>query len=166
MKIKTLVMGTALALMATGAIAADLVKYEQAPGLPGVIVGKYVGVTGGAVTKGHGKTKAAVGAVAGLQLDKNLAIEGQYEYKDSADHLLTGNVLLGTETHGIYPYVVGGVGYRWTEDKNDGAYVVGAGVKKSLSEDLDADLRYRYVGSFSGGPSGESRFTVGLNLKF
>lgn len=169
MKLLKTVLVSSVVLFASFGIAqaADVQQIQiietDAVGLPGV-KNSYVGITGGIADRKS--TKGSVGAVLGHRLTENVTVEGQYEYRGGNDHLLTGNVLLGQKVSVVEPYVLGGVGYRWSdESKDSGVYTVGAGIKTDLSETLEGDLRYRFVNSFNGSHR-DNRMTVGINYKF
>lgn len=170
MNIKTLIVAAALAFAgASAASAADAIQpgfviVEEANAtLPGV-TNSYVGVTGG--VSNRQVDRGTVGVVLGHNLNDNVAVEGQYEYRADKDHLLTGNVLLGQKIGPVKPYVLGGVGYRWSDDRGDSTvYAVGGGLKADVTDTIEADARYRYVNSFDG-EKRDNRFTVGLNYKF
>lgn len=153
-------------LAATSATAADMVEVQT---LPGVYVPKsYVGIHTGT---NFGKNRSTpVGVVVGRELNKNVTVEGSYEYlaktkgNPSAEHRVSGNVLLGTQVGVAKPYVLGGVGYEWG-NQDRAVWAVGAGSKFALTQTVDADIRYRYIDGFSKG-RGDHVVTVGLNVNF
>ena len=156
----------AVAGAASVAQAADVV---EAQGLPGVYVPKsYVGVQAG--TKFGKNRYAPVGVVVGRELNENVTVEGNYEYlaktkgRPSAENRLTGNVLVGKQMGVAKPYALVGAGYEWGR-QDRAVYAAGVGSKFALTQNVDFDLRYRYVDGFSKG-KGDHVVTAGLNVNF
>lgn len=175
MNIKGLFVAAAIAL--AGSFAVSSASAADAVGLPGVEIGvaelpNYVGVTVGQRTGDDRHT--SVGVSVGRQLNKNIAVEGQYEHGfnrkngDTVRDRVSGNVLVGQRIGAVTPYVVGGLGYEWRDGADDRAvYAVGGGAKLHVTERVDLDGRYRYINSLDSGKRGaENLFTVGVNFKF
>lgn len=163
------------AVVASGAaLAGDLPSRTTAPLPPERPVadsGFYAGVRGGVVFTDN--ITAGVGA--GYQFNKFVRAEANYDYlnndKNSVNGLsssvVTGNVI-GQYPLGSFPltpYVLAGVGYRWSDAKNEPVWNVGAGARYAVTKNVELDARYRYVSSFQNERQGNA-FTLGLNYKF
>ena len=157
----------------SSAMAGDLPNRKQAPAAPVVSSdsGFYAGVRGGVVFTDN----LTIGAGAGYQFNRFIRAEANYDYLNNDNNktnglsssLATGN-LIGQypfETWGLTPYALAGVGYRWSDAKNEPVWNVGAGVRYDVTKNVELDARYRYVSSFQNERQGNA-FTLGLNYKF
>lgn len=162
--------------IATSAVAADLPSRTTAPLPPQRPVatsdaGFYAGVRGGIVFTDN--ITAGVGA--GYQFNRFVRAEGNYDYLNNdknttnglSSSVVTGN-LIGQYPFSsvpLTPYVLAGVGYRWSDAKNEPVWNVGAGARYAVTQNVELDARYRYVSSFQNERQGNA-FTLGLNYKF
>ena len=65
----------------------------------------------------------------------------------------------------ITPYGLIGGGYRWSGLKDETIYNVGGGVRYNITNNLEADLRYRYI-TDADRSRDENVVTLGVNYKF
>ena len=140
---KSTIAALTLSLAVTPALAADLY------------------VTG---SVGTDQSRWVSGLAVGVDLNKNLRVEGQYEY--GSEHRLYVSALpqYRIPTTSLTPYVLAGVGAN-VEDPENGKIVVGAGLRVELLPKLDLDLRYRNVEDVDTNRR-EDLTTVGLSLRF
>lgn len=125
-------------------------------------------VAGNLGTKVDGPREGTVGLAVGADLNKNLRVEGAYEYSvDSKSHNLYGHVMPQTTipTTGITPYVLVGLGVDLESLDSKPLYVLGAGVRTELTKALDLDLRFRRIDSVDNNDRREV-VTAGVALKF
>jgi len=168
---KTLI--TLAAVLVSGvAVAGDLPSRKTAPLPPERPVedsGFYAGVRGGVVFSDN--ITAGVGA--GYQFNKFVRAEANYDYLNNDNNRtngLTSNIgtvnMIGQYQVSVFtPYVLAGIGYRWSDAKNEPVWNVGAGARYAVTENVELDARYRYISSFQNERQGNA-FTLGLNYKF
>lgn len=183
--IKITALGLISAIAVTNASATDLPSRTNIPfppmretvvlNLPQFYVGGFVG---GRFTDTTPKNRAAridknhtarFGAVAGWQPVDYARIEGAYEYSQHNSRRLHANsvfvnAIAQYPVGDFTPYVLAGTGYRWSL-RNEAVWNVGAGVRYSLTENVEADLRYRYVSDYKTRGQ-DNVVTVGLNYRF
>lgn len=140
----------------------------------------FLGINGGYDTDTENGT---VGAVAGYEFFPWVRAEIAYDHlfqaqkaivlnyagvKDSirtgAD-VLTGNLVLQYPVGSFTPYVLGGVGYRWDDYKDQAVYALGGGLRYALTERVELDGRYRYIADFDGRRH-DNVITAGVNIRF
>lgn len=162
-------------LAATSAFAGDLPSRKTAPLPPTREVqsdsGFYAGIRGGVVFTDN----VTVGAGAGYQFNKFVRGEVNYDYLNNdgnkvngmSSSVVTGNVIgqYPLAQWNLTPYALAGVGYRWSDFKNEPVWNVGAGVRYGVTKNVELDARYRYISSFQNERQGNA-FTLGLNYKF
>ena len=153
-QITKLVLGLAMAASLSGtALAADAYAPEA------VITASnwYLRADGGFswLNTDHDKVNAGViGGGVGYQFNDNLRTDLRVDYAGigNDDDMLTtvlGNVYFDIPTSTVMtPYLGAGVGYGWasnpTEDKNGVAFGLMAGVAVRITDNVSADLGYRY----------------------
>jgi opacity protein-like surface antigen len=131
----------------------------------------WVGLNGGgSVTNGiNVDTPWSVGAVAGYNFltvgPVVVGAEATYDYVKGGTHEVGGNALVSVSVGRFTPYVLGGVGYRWTDFGNDQIWSVGAGVKYSIARNVEFDARYRRIENWDR-TNHDDRVTLGANFKF
>lgn len=96
----------------------------------------------------------------GYRFGDTFEAELDYTYKNGGEHFLIANALAGYQFDNVRPYALVGAGYRWG-DNSDAVWNVGAGVKLSITENIDLDGRYRFVSDFSGNEKDQIT-TIGL----
>lgn len=175
---KSLIMASMILLMGSSVFAADVIPNEvpvpedrpsievpvMKPNYAGVNFSQRIG----------GDNHNSIGFVYGREVHDNVTVEGSYERSfnqrrnDSTTDMISGNILLGQHMGIISPYVLGGVGYEWRSNDSDRVVgIAGVGSKLHLTEDLDFDIRYRYVNGFDHSKrDSENIFTGGFNVRF
>lgn len=165
-------------LISTSAMATDLPS-RAAPAAPAPLPimaatpSFYVGGNfGGIVTDGINKdTPWSIGGVAGYRAfdfgPLGISAEGTVDYNKNKDKDVIGNgvVSYSTGIFGLTPYVLGGVGYRWSDVKNEAIWNAGAGVRVSITDSIDVDTRYRRTNNFDNNRA-EDKVTLGVIYKF
>lgn len=164
----------AAVVMSSAAWAADLPSRTAAPLPPERPVsdsGFYAGVRAGVVFTDN----VTVGAGAGYQFNRFVRAEANYDYLNNdknkingmSSSVATGNIVgqYPLTAYPLTPYVLAGVGYRWSDAKNEPVWNVGAGLRYGVTKNVELDARYRYVSSFQNERQGNA-FTLGLNYKF
>lgn len=178
--IRSLFVGAVLALAGVAtASAADLVPAPVSPiaiETAEFATNYYIGGNVGIVPNGTNTTVYSVGVVAGVELTDNIAVEAAYDRSfvdlksgSATTDLLTINAIASYDAGIVEPYVLAGLGYEWKNPGTDGfVYNLGAGARVAVTQDLDLDVRYRYVNSFDNqfDVGGEHRVTAGLLFKF
>lgn len=106
----------------------------------------------------------------GVELNRFTRVEVNYDYShDSVSQFRTNTVtgnLIGQYRFGpVVPYVLGGIGYRWSGFKDEFVYNFGGGVRYEFTSRIEADLRYRYI-TDRDRRFDQSVVTAGLNYKF
>jgi opacity protein-like surface antigen len=173
--IKTIKLAALGLFAATAVQAADLPK--RTPPLPPIpdrvalepqfYAGAFVG--GVATDFSSWSGDARIGAVAGWQPFKYARVEGVYEYGWNGDNARHSNSLVANAI-GQYPignftpYALVGTGYRWSTN-NEAIWNVGAGVRYSITRNIETDLRYRYVADYNVN-NHQNVITIGLNYRF
>ena len=135
----------------------------------------FVGVSIGSVAKTdlnpwYGSLRFNVKG--GYEFSEYARVEANYDYNYAtkshfASHILSTN-LIGQYKISyvpVVPYVLAGVGYRFSPIKNEIVYNLGAGVRYEITKNIEADLRYKYVTDFKRARD-ESVITIGANYKF
>jgi opacity protein-like surface antigen len=123
-------------------------------------------------TQNNGSNEFVLGGGVGYQANEYLRgdIRGDYAGIGSNDHMSTvlGNLYFDIPTDTmITPYLGAGVGYGWASGKDDGmAYSLMAGAEVSLSDNLSADVGYRYRQILDGADPFDHEVLVGLRYKF
>ena len=81
--------------------------------------------------------------------------------------VVTGNAIaqLPLNLFNVTPYALAGVGYKWSDAKDEYIYNVGGGIRYSLSKNIELDARYRYISDFKN-ERNTNAFTAGVNYKF
>ena len=177
-----------LALLATAvaANAANLPEKKATPAAPAPVAAAYpdawyFGVNGGVNYQRNDALRdqpGVTGFVVGKNINKQFAVEGSYDYyfknnghKDNQRG--TVNVLYTPiELFGFRPYALAGVGAEARNTaivKNGDAraiYNVGGGVKYTITTNIDADVRYKYVKDWAGKDRDSNVVTFGINYKF
>lgn len=168
---KTLI--TLAAVLVSGvAVAGDLPSRKTAPLPPERPVqdsGFFAGVRGGVVFNDN--ITAGVGA--GYQFNQFVRAEANYDYLNNDNNRTNGltsnigtvNMIGQYQVAAFTPYALAGIGYRWSDAKNEPVWNVGAGVRYNVVENVELDARYRYISSFQNERAG-NLFTLGLNYKF
>ena len=89
---------------------------------------------------------------------------GSNEYMDS----VTGNLYFDIPTDTMLtPYLGAGVGYGWASGNDDGmAFALMAGAEVSISENVSADVGYRYRQILDGQDPSAHEVLAGLRFKF
>jgi opacity protein-like surface antigen len=160
---------TAAALLAsTAAFASDLPRRSAppAPVFTQAASPYYVGVNGGLDYKKDDQ-KFSVGGNAGYEVNSYVRGEVGYDYLNNADktHVVTGNFIVQFPIMTLTPYALAGVGYRWTDIKNDYVYNVGGGVRYGVTKNIELDARYRFVTDFDNLKQ-NNVISLGANYKF
>jgi len=113
-----------------------------------------------------------LGGNIGYQLNSFARVEATYDYNrtlkaDDRNHAVTGNFItqLDVSWLPITPYALAGVGYRWSDVKNEYIWNVGGGVRYPINDSIDLDARYRYISNFDRDTK-SNVVTVGVNYKF
>lgn len=113
----------------------------------------------------------ALGGGMGYQYSDNLRgdIRGDWAGLDGDDYLttLTGNLYFDIPMDTVItPYIGAGAGYGWASGNSDGvAIALMAGAELGLSDNLSADLGYRYRAILSE-DANDHQLLVGLRYKF
>lgn len=128
----------------------------------------YVTGTVGAYTSGF--KERTVGLAVGTDINKNLRVEGAYEYSEfKKEHALYTHVMPQATIPGtvVTPYLLAGLGVELDNiDKDSGhLYVLGAGVRTEITKTIDLDFRYRRIDSVDSG-NRRDVFTGGISFKF
>lgn len=170
----------ALFALSSTAIAADLPSRSQ-PKAPASVLGSwstpyFIGVSGGSFTDSSLDWKKFnnLGVKGGYEFNPYFRGEVTYDYnhdavrvsgKDHPSHTIGTNGVVQYKFGSIVPYAVAGVGYRYSELKNEPVFTVGAGARYEVSKSFEADLRYRYVADFDRARE-TNILTAGINYKF
>jgi len=141
------------------------------------LAGVYVGANAG--SNFRDAQDYQVGGVLGYQFRPNLAAELTYDYMQlnnrTDGQMVMGNVVYSRALGqtGVTPYALVGAGVGWNAlgERNTGnnlaLYNVGAGVRLNVVQNVDLDVRYRYVGAFDDSLNGNSQMvTGGVNVRF
>ncbi len=170
----------ALFVLSSTAIASDLPSRSQ-PKAPAPVAASwstpyFVGVSGGSFTDGSLDWKKInnFGVKGGYEFNPYFRGELAYDYnhdavtvsgKNHPSHTIGANGVVQYKFGPFVPYAIAGVGYRYSELKNEPVFTVGAGTRYEVTKNLEADLRYRYVADFDR--SRETNIlTAGVNYKF
>ena len=114
----------------------------------------------------------AVGGGIGYQYSDALRADVRVDWAglDDDEHFTTvlGNMYLDIPLDTfITPYVGAGAGYGWAADDDEGfAFALMAGAEMGLTDNLSADLGYRYRQILDGDDPSDHQFLVGLRFKF
>lgn len=125
----------------------------------------YATGTVGTQTRG---SDTIVGLAIGSELNKNLRVEGAYDYNVDTKtnrvfvHALPQARIPGTA---LTPYALAGVGVDLDSLQGKTLYALGAGVRVELTKVLDFDLRYRRVDNTDNSDKREV-VTAGISVKF
>lgn len=179
-KLLALVAGAlvAAATFAT-AFAADLPPRRPATLAPVAPVFTQTGFyVGGHIGYAYRGEQLALGANAGYDFGL-VRLEVGYDNFGSngrTSNLISGNVLLENTYGRFTPYVLAGAGFRFYDDSikwNDrvGVYIVGAGLRYSLTQSIDLDGRYRFIAPMERnntllGRDAEHVTTLGVSYRF
>lgn len=133
----------------------------------------YVGGNiGGVITDGINKDAPwSIGGVAGYNAfgfgPLGVAVEGTVDYNKKKETDVIGNGVISYSTgfFGISPYVLGGVGYRFSDLKNEAIWNAGAGVRVSITSSIDVDARYRRTDNLKT-ERADDKVTLGVIYKF
>lgn len=117
-----------------------------------------------------------LGGGVGYQFNDNLRADLRGDYAgigndDSYFGSILGNVYFDIPTQTMLtPYLGAGIGYGWTEVKgyqNDGvAFGLMAGVEVNLTDNVSADVGYRYRQVIDGDSPHANEALVGIRYKF
>ena len=118
----------------------------------------------------YGSVRGAVRG--GWEFSEYARVEANYDYTWSElsaarSHTVTTN-LIGQYKIGylpVTPYVLAGVGYRWSGIKDEAVYNVGGGVRYDVTSNIEVDGRYRYV-SDKDRKRDSNVVSIGANYKF
>ena len=131
----------------------------------------FVGVRGGDLYKSE-VNNWTVGGNAGYEVNKFARVEVGYDRVDNKKNNLKSDVVttnaiaqLPLSLSNITPYALAGVGYKWSNAKDEYIYNVGGGVRYSLAKNIELDARYRYISDFKNDRN-TNAFTAGMNYKF
>lgn len=126
-------------------------------------------------TKDDDNSVAVIGGGVGYRFTPNLRadLRGDYAGVGNNDHYfgtVLGNLYFDIPTQTIFtPYIGAGVGYGWSDshgnNQNGGAFAAMAGVEVSLTDNLSADVGYRYRQIFSEDVY-DNEALVGLRYSF
>lgn len=125
----------------------------------------------GAFAGGSVNHDTRAGLNAGWQPNPFMRVEALYDYgwrNNSAynSNSLVGNVIAQYPFGRVTPYALAGTGYRWTKDRDEAIWNVGGGLRYSITTNVEADLRYRYISNYSGTKTNDNVVTFGLNYRF
>ena len=163
-------------VIASSAVAGDLPSRTTAPLPPQRPVvtsdaGFFAGIRGGVVFTDN--ITAGVGA--GYQFNRFVRAEANYDYLNNdknnvngmSSSIITGNVVgqYPIVSLPLTPYVLAGIGYRWSDAQNEPVWNVGAGLRYGVTKNVELDARYRYISSFQNERQGNA-ITLGLNYTF
>lgn len=151
---KILLLATVATMALTGAAFAQQAAKTPADPVKSDRAGFYVGGSVGSST--DDKSRAALGVTAGYQIMPYARVELGYDHAWRTKG--TGNMAMANvigqyriPSTTLTPYVLAGAGYgfdKYGSTKNHGQvalYNAGAGVRISVSQNVDLDLRYRNV---------------------
>lgn len=134
-------------------------------------VGGYIGSRVTDSNNTYWNNGARLGAVVGWQHRDYVRFEGTYEYGLNKYRLyrnsntLLMNVIVQYPVGASFtPYVLAGTGYRWAE-RDFAVWNVGGGIRYNLTQNVEADLRYRYVSDYNV-RNVENVVSLGLNYRF
>jgi opacity protein-like surface antigen len=180
--IKITALGLMAAIAVTNASATDLPSRTNVPFPPQRDIVElvepqfYVGGFAGARftdRRASWDRNARMGVVAGWQPFSYARVEGVYEYGWNGRGSHDSNALfvnaiaqypLSSPIGDFTPYVLAGTGYRWAR-RDESVWNVGAGVRYSITSNVEADLRYRYVSDYNVRGQ-DNVVTLGLNYRF
>lgn len=171
---KFLLAAVAAAAMLIGVGTAQAQNQNNSGPLNGVYVGANLG------SNFQNNSSVSMGLTVGHQFHKNLAAELTYDhvrYRARAGHddgqMIMGNLVAGHKMGAFTPYALAGVGVGWNAAGQKGPgtttalYNVGAGMRVSITSNVDLDARYRYVGPFEGDRKNNSHMiTAGAVYRF
>lgn len=147
------------------------------------LTGWYVGANAGGLMGSNSfyKNTYTIGAIAGYQANKFVAVEGTFDYFGPRGNATSGqtvmaNVVAGYPVnvygYGLTPYALVGTGYGWNQWGLPGSgnaqpvWNVGAGLKAGITRNWEADLRYRYMNTWEDSRGSNNIVTLGVNYKF
>ena len=118
-----------------------------------------------------------LGVAGGLEVfgfgPMGIGAEGTYDMTKKTSsgyqHDVFGNAIISykVEGFGVTPYALLGAGYRWDAVVgNEAKYNWGGGLKLTLSEAIDVDLRARRISSYKGDTPDNDKVTIGVKFKF
>lgn len=178
-KMKSVKYSIIAALFSGSAFATDLPS--KAPPLPPVRVvdvisdnSVYGGLAVGGIYNDTNKwyNDIRLSVMGGYEFNSLMRAEIDYDYKNSnrvkdRSHSLVANGIgqIRMPFIAVIPYGIAGVGYRFSETKNEPIYNVGVGVRYELTSNIDLDGRYRYVADFKR-KHDENILSIGANYKF
>lgn len=125
-------------------------------------------VTGSIGTQTARTGDAIVSVAVGVETNKNLRVEGAYEYDvDSKGHRLFVHALPQAQIPGtvLTPYALVGVGVDLESLDSRPLYALGGGVRVELTKTMDLDLRYRHVDNMDNTDKREI-VSAGVSVKF
>ena len=161
----------------TAALATDLPS-KMTPSAPAPIASSaslpfFAGIRGGDLYKDE-VNNWTVGGNAGYEVNNFARVEAGYDRLNNKSKALKGDIVTGNaiaqiplNLFNVTPYALAGVGYKWSDAKDESIYNVGGGVRYGLTKNLELDARYRHLANFKNDkPSKNDAFTVGVNYKF
>lgn len=144
------VIALAATLLSTSALGADL----------------YIAGALGADIRGDKRT--GTGVAVGAELNKNLRVEGAYEYGvEDQNHNVYVQAMPQVTVPGttVTTYALVGLGLNLEDLNASPQYVVGAGVRTAITPKMDLDLRYRRIDTMDNSTSRDV-VTAGIAVKF
>lgn len=171
--------GLIASVAATSAIATDLPSRTNVPFpstreyvdlyQPQFHVGGYIGSR--VADNAYWNNSARLGVVAGWQPFSYMRLEGAYEYgwnntrwSRNSNTLFMNAVAQYPVGLSFTPYVLAGTGYRWAV-RDSTVWNIGGGIRYNLTQNVEADLRYRYVSDYNM-RNHENVISLGLNYRF
>ena len=161
----------------TAALATDLPS-KMSPSAPAPIASSaslpfFAGVRGGVLYKDE-VNNWTVGGNAGYEVNNFARVEAGYDRLNNKSNALKGDIVTGNaiaqfplNLYSVTPYALAGVGYKWSDAKDEAIYNVGGGFRYGLTKNFELDARYRHLANFKNDkPSKNDAFTVGVNYKF
>lgn len=106
----------------------------------------------------------------GWEFSPYARLEANYDYSYNTyspftTNTVTGNLIGQYRFGSVVPYVLAGVGYRWSGFSDQFVYNFGGGVRYEITRQVEADLRYRYIAD-NDNRYNQNVVTLGLNYKF
>ena len=109
----------------------------------------------------------------GWEFSDYARLEADYDHTYSHDHKQVRSDMFTTNLIGQYrinslpfiPYGLIGTGYRWSDPKNEVVYNIGGGVLYKITNNIEADARYRYITNGDRSRD-ENVMTFGVNYRF
>lgn len=165
-----LLAGATAPALAADAYAPEAVVSETSFYLRGDLGWSWLG------TDGDNESVAVIGGGVGYQFNDNLRTDLRGDYAgvgndDVSFGSVLANVYFDIPTETIFtPYIGAGLGYGWAEtstgEQNGVAFAGMAGVEVNLTDNLSADVGYRYRQILSDDTVHDNEALVGLRYSF